>query len=318
MAQVLIHAGALGDLVLALHFARSADPRSTTPLQLIARTHLGSRLPELLVPRIAQHSPDSLQLHWLFGGEGDPPEQLAQLVCGHDVISMLGGGEPCAGRLRSLSARSLLDIDPRPRPGSQRHIVDHWRTAAAGSGRLIPACARQSGGWQAVVPKEFRTACRRRLGIDDGARVVLIHPGSGGAGKCWPAAAFAETAQRLQRYGFEAGVVLGPVELERWSAEQCEPLRRAATLFRAESADGLVELLAASDLWIGNDSGPSHLAALLSIPTIVLFGPTSAAVWKPIGAGVAAIQGESGTEASWGIDVDRVVGEALAMVGSRG
>jgi len=55
---------------------------------------------------------------------------------------------------------------------------------------------------------------------------------------------------------------------------------------------GLLSALSGANLFIGNDSGPGHLAGLLGIPTISLFGPTDPARWKPLGPKVRVLRGD--------------------------
>jgi len=52
--------------------------------------------------------------------------------------------------------------------------------------------------------------------------------------------------------------------------------------------------LARARLYIGNDSGITHLAAAAGCPTLAIFGPTNPAVWAPRGANVRVIQGKEG------------------------
>jgi ADP-heptose:LPS heptosyltransferase len=83
-------------------------------------------------------------------------------------------------------------------------------------------------------------------------------------------------------------VVLGPVEAERGPAGRDFPpplaVRWAATL------EELREALAGAVLVVGNDSGPTHLAAAAGRPVVVLFGPTDPAVWAPPWEGALAVQ----------------------------
>ena len=60
------------------------------------------------------------------------------------------------------------------------------------------------------------------------------------------------------------------------------------------SVSALAALLARCDAYIGADTGPTHLAGLLGLPTIALFGPTNPAIWAPLGQRVTALQAPQG------------------------
>jgi ADP-heptose:LPS heptosyltransferase len=51
----------------------------------------------------------------------------------------------------------------------------------------------------------------------------------------------------------------------------------------------LARLLAPAAAFVGNDSGPSHLAAMLAVPTVAIFGPTVASIWAPVGPQVTVV-----------------------------
>jgi heptosyltransferase III len=98
---------------------------------------------------------------------------------------------------------------------------------------------------------------------------VILHPFSGSAKKNWPLANFRELA-----------AMLGPVE---WT---CGP---EVTLDGARRFGDLAELarwIAGARIYVGNDSGITHLAAAVGTPTLALFGPTDPAIWCPAGANV--------------------------------
>jgi ADP-heptose:LPS heptosyltransferase len=50
-------------------------------------------------------------------------------------------------------------------------------------------------------------------------------------------------------------------------------------------------VLSMSDLYLGNDSGISHLAGCLGTRSVVLFGPTDPVLWKPFGENVRVVRG---------------------------
>lgn len=102
---------------------------------------------------------------------------------------------------------------------------------------------------------------------------VVIHPFSGSAGKNWPLDRYRELASRLHP----------PV---RWCAGPEEPLPGAV---RFEDLYQLACWLAGARLYIGNDSGITHLAAAVGTPVVALFGPSDPAVWAPRGERVSVV-----------------------------
>lgn len=117
--------------------------------------------------------------------------------------------------------------------------------------------------------------------------VMTLAPGSGAREKNWPAASFRAVADWWrQRTGGVVIVVLGPVEEEKGDYTALCP---GAVLARNLNLGKLAALLARSDLYLGNDSGVSHLAAALGVVTTVLFGPSNVARWAPRGKNVTVL-----------------------------
>ena len=125
-------------------------------------------------------------------------------------------------------------------------------------------------------------------------RLIALHPGSGGASKCWPVECFAEVIYYLWQHHRAAVLVLaGPAEQERLVLLQ--------SLLRAYPQPGQCEYLINSPLltiaqrlqqcqcYIGNDSGLTHLAAMLGLPTLALFGPSDPIIWHPPGPSVTIL-----------------------------
>jgi len=75
----------------------------------------------------------------------------------------------------------------------------------------------------------------------------------------------------------------------------------------------IAALLGLAGAAVGNDSGPTHLAAAVGCPTVAIFGPTDPAVWAPVGAHVAAIDGHADGAAWPGLArVEAALGALLA------
>jgi heptosyltransferase III len=121
---------------------------------------------------------------------------------------------------------------------------------------------------------------------------AVIHPFSGSPRKNWPPNRFREVAARLAL----------PV---RWCAGPEEALDNAV---RFENLYDLVCWLATARIYIGNDSGITHLAAAVGTPVVAIFGPTDASVWAPRGQRVSVVSGD--LEA---ITVDQVLGLVQAL-----
>lgn len=145
--------------------------------------------------------------------------------------------------------------------------------------------------------------------------LVVVHPGSGGGHKCWPAGRCAEFVAAIA--GGDATVVMlrGPAD-----EAQCEAvLERLAGSARPpvaelESLEDVAALMSLADVYVGNDSGPSHLAAALGVPTLAVFGPTDPASWRPLGANVGVVRGPAGEAGDRWPSVAEVLGAARRLL----
>lgn len=146
----------------------------------------------------------------------------------------------------------------------------------------------------------------------DGA--ITLAPGSGGRDKCWPRERWLALASHLDARGEQLDVVVGPSEVERddprrwpWPA----PVRFVA----GASVVELAGHLRAARVHVGNDSGTTHLAACLGVPTVALFGPTDPRVWAPPGPHVVVCTGAAGLATIEPSRVANLVADASAVHG---
>ncbi len=117
--------------------------------------------------------------------------------------------------------------------------------------------------------------------------LCVLGAGGGWGAKHWPAARYGELAVRLKRMGFDV-VVNAPRKDDVVALAVAEASEGAARMVVGNVA-GLVALLRRTDLFVGGDSGPTHLAAALAVPTVALFGPTDPARNGPWGPGVCRV-----------------------------
>ena len=91
--------------------------------------------------------------------------------------------------------------------------------------------------------------------------------------KTWPAERFVEVAERLQSAGLEPMILAGP-------ADDASAFAQFQVFRNAPLAD-VKNLMSGASLFIGNDSGPAHIAAAFGVPVVVLFGPSNPVTWAP-------------------------------------
>ncbi|MGA8594180.1 MAG: glycosyltransferase family 9 protein [Bryobacteraceae bacterium] len=102
---------------------------------------------------------------------------------------------------------------------------------------------------------------------------VVIHPFSGGRSKNWPLPRFRELAEALPL----------PVEWTAGPEEDLPEARRFENLFE------LACWIRGAALFIGNDSGVTHLAAATGVPTVGLYGESNAKTWRARGERMIAV-----------------------------
>jgi lipopolysaccharide heptosyltransferase III len=102
---------------------------------------------------------------------------------------------------------------------------------------------------------------------------AVIHPLAATAEKTWRADGFLAVAEALQKSGIAPVFIGGPGDnLTAF---------RAYRVIAGEPLAGIKSLLAGAILFIGNDSGPAHMAAAFGLPVVVIFGPSDPVIWGP-------------------------------------
>ena len=182
--------------------------------------------------------------------EFSPDERLlAELRNFNSIVSWYGANRP--------EFRAVVDGLPFeflravPPDDCGMHAADFFAAQVGLPGPAVPHidCPRHDGGF------------------------AVIHPFSGSAKKCWPLECYRELARCLDM----------PV---RWSAG---PEEKLADAVRIDDLYELAGWLATARVYIGNDSGITHLAAAVGTPVVALFGPTDPRIWAPRGRDVCVV-----------------------------
>ncbi len=147
---------------------------------------------------------------------------------------------------------------------------------------------------QLVLSDDHIRSGRERISLI-GDRVAAIHAGSGSNDKNWPLDRFVSLGNRIAgETGLTPFYILGEAD-----SEIAHGLREQAPDAAVLSDCSLMDLagaLAASDLYVGNDSGVTHIAAAVGIPVVALFGPSDADLWCPRGTNVRLLRGNPPTK----------------------
>ena len=135
--------------------------------------------------------------------------------------------------------------------------------------------------------------------------LLALHPGSGGASKNWPESRWLELLRRIaSETNWRVLLVGGEAEGER--VQRLAPQVPAQRLMIAcnEPLPELARRFTACAAFVGHDSGITHLAAALGLPTTVLWAHTVEEIWRPQGAHVTVLRAADGIG---GISVKRVM-----------
>jgi hypothetical protein len=279
-AVLAVHSGALGDVILFARFVASL----ARPIVLLTGGEKGELLRELGA------ADDALDFDALPMAEcycETPPGRLAAMLPrAETLVSCFAADEEQAlQRLAdACGARRAVGLAVRPGDDWPGHLTELWAEAM---GVAIQPDELATWTLSPALTQAGRDEAER-AGLDPAGPITLLHPGAGSREKCWPVERWCELADALGR-DRQVAAVLGPVEQETWPRETIEQLRAHAGLVIGADLAALAGLIGEAEVFIGNDSGPAHLAAALNIPAVVLFGPTSATHFTPPGQAVRVI-----------------------------
>lgn len=277
MRRLLIRPGAIGDCIVSLPALESLRTEYTE-VWAAARNVPLIRFADRVRP-ISETGLDMLEIR----GPRDSPALLESLRGFDSIVSWYGSNR---AEFRTLVAQLGLPFRffPALPKDSREHAVDFYLAQVE---RALPPARPVT-----AVP---RIACPARP-----RRFAVIHPFSGSPDKNWPLEGFRRVAAHL-----------GANMPVKWCAGPAEQLPDANRF------DDLYELacwLAGARLYIGNDSGITHLAAAAGAPVIALFGLTDPRLWAPRGPTVHVVTPPLPDGAITRISLDQVLRVVDRMV----
>jgi ADP-heptose:LPS heptosyltransferase len=254
------HPGALGDFILtwpALAVMRHIFPEH----EFIAIGHypyleLAKRLKLIDV----LHDLETRYLHNFFSGKNLPPE----LGEPDGAVLWFSDSSEIIKILEPITTQPVLSLNPKPQ--ISYHISQYYL-------RQI-----QHHYHFAISPKmiSLNQFSLSRQNPD----LILIHPGSGSLQKNYSPRFYKCLANFFWRQGFpKVKIILGPAEISCGLHKEFQASHTIIT----ENLNEFHKILSKVLLFIGNDSGVSHLAAILGIPTIAIYKNTDPLVWGVMG-----------------------------------
>lgn len=273
---LIFHAGALGDFV------------QTWPLGLA----LGRLYPQSRVIFVTQRQKGLLAekllrlefmdvesgWHHLFSDAANLPDLCrAKLLSAHSIYTFIAKpGDAWSTAVASIAPKAqLVSVKAGALP-QMLESLDAVPPVAAGVRQILASIARQG--------------IQNSRGLPEGP--VAIHPGAGSPEKCWPLDRYGELIHRLHDAGHRCRIMLGEVELERWTGDEIHRLQSADETVQPSTYLDLSRELSGCCAFVGNDSGPGQLAGIIGLPSVILFGPTDPAVWKPLGPRVQMLRSQ--------------------------
>jgi len=281
--------GGLGDLLAAapsIQFLRRRFPAAH--LSLVCREEYGGLLRQLEIVNDILRG-DGPRLAPLFSSPCRPDGEAADWIKGFDLIVAWRQGREVDDLEKNLLCLAgaekcrFFHYGPgRPDPVS-RFFYEQTAAALAPAPRLeagltLDACARLPVG-----PTQKAKGLRLAAALKLGKQFVILHPGSGGKAKLWPLDRFLEIMRRLGGHGISGVVVTGEAEGGMGSVLEEQLWPGGWSWLRSPSLDALSGLLRLSSLYLGNDSGITHLAAACGAGTIALFLEQNVTAWRPLG-----------------------------------
>jgi ADP-heptose:LPS heptosyltransferase len=264
ISSLVYHAGALGDFLTAL-----------PAMAVWRRLHPGEHCilfgrpahAALALPRFDEvwNVDDARWAPFFSSSPVRRPDAIPSSLS--SALLFASSGSPLARNLSSWGVREV--VRQAPFPDSPQPIVDYHLS-------IFPPAVLEDHDAQPRISLDGGEIEPGDLGV------AALHPGSGSPSKNWPVAEFKELARRLTLSGMRVVWIRGP-------AEPPDAAPRGERVWDCLPLAVLAARLSRAAIYVGNDSGVTHLAAAAGCPTVALFGASDARTWAPRGRAVRVL-----------------------------
>ena len=269
--MLAIHQGALGDFILTFP-AITRLQAYFSPIDVLCQNQLG-KLAQTL--RLTQNSYplEAARFASLFSDQID--SNTRSLFTQYKNILLFSLSDRLEQSINNVSANLCCRVPPRPPAHQTIHVAQFILEKIFNCGFIKEADVRFN---DSLLPVRNQDQFN--------SKKILLHPGAGSTRKRWPMSSFLKVEAALKADGLTTEFILGPAE-----EGLIDELRHAdQRVHELNDLTNLLALLTSAGGYIGNDSGASHLAAYLGIPSAVIFGPADPVRWAPLGRSVKIIR----------------------------
>ncbi|MDX2226947.1 MAG: glycosyltransferase family 9 protein [Verrucomicrobiae bacterium] len=305
---LILRGGAIGDFILSLpgwHALKQTYPDSQIDIMgyprmagLVTGRHYAENFLSLDTAGFAKFFARNIPL----------PTDLCDTFSEYDLVisHLYDPDDLLRDNLLRAGVPQVVSCRHKPDPARPAHATEQF---AEGLLKLAVFCADLS---PRLFPSETDRAAAatflQNAGIPPSSPLIAIHPGSGSPAKNWPLTHWHWVAARLPaRSGVRVLWVTGDAEREHRPETAAPPGTVSADSLPLET---LAALLQNCRVFLGHDSGISHLAAAVGTRVICLFGPSDPVLWAPKGPVTTVIRAHDGTLAS--ISPEEVFSMALS------
>lgn len=269
--------GALGDFICCLPAMQALTRKGN--VDVFARSEFAGIVADPMTVR----SLERREITKLFSADGAADEQVRSFFGLYEAVySWMGSGDAEFPNQLQAASGGRAQIFPFRPTDARYHQAEYYFRCLHGGDSPIPnprvLLRRETIAWR----EDFwarHAFCDRP--------VLVIAPGSGAREKNWDEDHFIAIAEWWRdRTNGAVVVLIGPAEEERGVSAR---LRNLGVLAYGLNLAQAAALLVAGDVYVGNDSGITHLAAASGIRTVALFGPSDPRQWAPRGAKVTVL-----------------------------
>jgi ADP-heptose:LPS heptosyltransferase len=299
---VILHAGGLGDLFLAVPALRTLRIRHPGHRLVLCAHEEASAFLQATGLLDEWTGIEGAGCAALFGGYQLEHSVLRDWLtrCDLAVAWTKDDAGTLSAALRNSGAAKVVAGSPFCSSLKRLHQSDRFLETLGlppAEGSMVPRLS---------VPADLREQAEtylRARGLSFDRPVALVHPGSGSRHKCVKPDVIMRLLEGLLEEGLQPVILEGPAERAIMDdLMSLDPPRLGLLpLLRNLTISQVAGVLSQAELFVGHDSGVSHLSALLGVPTVALFGPTDPQRWAPRGPAVIVMQGSPCRCVSWDV-----------------